>query len=203
MALDNDYWDAVYHTSAVPLIPSQFAAFCLNEFKAEEVSVLELGCGNGRDTIFFARHNLDVTAVDASDEGIKNNPSVKEKLNLNFIQADLSGSCDHVFNRNFNIVYSRFFFHSIDYDTEQNIFQKLERYAQPETRCFFEFRTEKDEGIKKVAPKHFRRFVNAENFCNNLSSAGFRIDYKIEGFGYAKYQDEDAHVCRVVASKIR
>jgi SAM-dependent methyltransferase len=47
--------------------PSSFAQKSLELFRTGEVhSVLELGCGQGRDTFLFASHDLQVTALDYS-----------------------------------------------------------------------------------------------------------------------------------------
>ncbi|SDL74808.1 Carboxymuconolactone decarboxylase family protein [Geoalkalibacter ferrihydriticus] len=51
--------------------PSDFAKKSLELFRHEAVrAVLELGCGQGRDTIFFARNGLHVTALDYSDAAV-------------------------------------------------------------------------------------------------------------------------------------
>lgn len=51
--------------------PSDFAQKSLDLFRREAVrSVLELGCGQGRDTILFARNGLQVTALDYSKTAV-------------------------------------------------------------------------------------------------------------------------------------
>ncbi|BCA79054.1 SAM-dependent methyltransferase [Desulfuromonas sp. AOP6] len=51
--------------------PSEFAKKSLELFRREAVrSLLELGCGQGRDTIFLARNDLHVTALDYSDAAV-------------------------------------------------------------------------------------------------------------------------------------
>lgn len=57
--------------------PSDFARISLDLFRKEGVrSVLELGCGQGRDTFLFARNGFEVTALDYSETAIS---AVKEK----------------------------------------------------------------------------------------------------------------------------
>ena len=50
------YWDIYYKNNNVPLEPTSFAKYCLPLIKKKS-NFLELGCGNGRDSIFFARNN--------------------------------------------------------------------------------------------------------------------------------------------------
>lgn len=52
--------------------PSQPAINAAEFFKKEgKTKILELGGGQGRDTIFFARNGFNVTVLDYSEEGIK------------------------------------------------------------------------------------------------------------------------------------
>jgi tellurite methyltransferase len=54
--------------------------------------LLEIGCGEGRDTIFFARNGYRVTAFDASAEGVKKTLAWARKLALSVevFQADIN-----------------------------------------------------------------------------------------------------------------
>jgi SAM-dependent methyltransferase len=68
-----DHWDKTY--SGDPTFfgdgASEFARTALNRFKGAAVrSVLELGCGQGRDTLLFAREGFRVTALDYSEAGL-------------------------------------------------------------------------------------------------------------------------------------
>jgi ubiquinone/menaquinone biosynthesis C-methylase UbiE len=57
--------------------PSDFAQRVLDLFRKEGTrSVLELGCGQGRDTFLFGRNGVDVTALDYSESAVS---GVKEK----------------------------------------------------------------------------------------------------------------------------
>jgi len=52
-----------------PAYPARKAA---DLFKKEgKINILELGCGQGRDTIFFAKNGFRVHVLDYSDAGIK------------------------------------------------------------------------------------------------------------------------------------
>jgi cyclopropane fatty-acyl-phospholipid synthase-like methyltransferase len=66
-------WDRVYSSdsSFFGEDQSNFGLDCYEEFKKHEVkNVLELGCGQGRDTIFFASNGLDVVAMDSSQVAV-------------------------------------------------------------------------------------------------------------------------------------
>ena len=65
------------------LEPSLPAKKALNIFKENNYSkIVELGAGLGRDTIYFGRNSVNVTALDYSENGIKviNEKIKKENL---------------------------------------------------------------------------------------------------------------------------
>ena len=73
------------------LEPSLPAKKSLELFKESKISkIVELGAGLGRDTIFFAKNSIHVTAVDYSSSGLKviNDKAQKQNL-LNFVSTKL------------------------------------------------------------------------------------------------------------------
>ncbi len=55
-------------------------------FKREgKTNILELGCGQGRDTIWFARNGLHVTALDYSTQGLEAIDAKARELNLSHL----------------------------------------------------------------------------------------------------------------------
>lgn len=65
----SEIWNKVYSSDASFFgdVPSYFGLNCREEFKKHGVKkLLELGCGQGRDTTFFASNDIDVVAIDSS-----------------------------------------------------------------------------------------------------------------------------------------
>ena len=72
----NKIWDKVYSNdySFFSEEPSNFALMCYEEFVKHKVKrILELGCGQGRDTLYFASKGLEVYAIDSSKIAIEFN----------------------------------------------------------------------------------------------------------------------------------
>lgn len=68
-----DHWNEVYGSKPdfFGEGPSDCARMALDLFRKNRVgSVLELGCGQGRDSLLFARNGLEVTAVDYSETAV-------------------------------------------------------------------------------------------------------------------------------------
>ena len=73
------------------LEPSLAAVKALKSFQEENIkSIVEFGAGLGRDTIFFAKNSIHVTAVDYSSSGLKIINDKTQKQNLsNLISTKL------------------------------------------------------------------------------------------------------------------
>ena len=81
----SDIWNKVYASdgSFFGDDPSNFGLECYEEFKKHRVQkILELGCGQGRDTIFFASNGLDLVAIDSSQVAIDALSKIKTEKNL-------------------------------------------------------------------------------------------------------------------------
>lgn len=67
-------WDKVYNPDKTFFGegPSNFALLCFNYMKTDDVHrILELGSGQGRDSIFFASNGIKVEALDYSTVAIE------------------------------------------------------------------------------------------------------------------------------------
>ena len=73
------------------LEPSTSAKKALNFFKEKKINnIIELGAGLGRDSIFFAKNNIKIQALDYSSSGIKIiNHKIKKNNLSNYISTKL------------------------------------------------------------------------------------------------------------------
>ncbi|MEX0373686.1 class I SAM-dependent methyltransferase [Spiribacter roseus] len=201
------YWDNFYEKERLGVedIPSQFAAFVLSEFSGRK-TVIDVGCGNGRDSFFFARHVPKVIGIDASKSAIESCHKKREHIgfgNAEFHQVDLS-SLDYCLwffesvsaELENSVVYARFFLHAIDEEAEENFLKLAKFVSERGGAVAAEFRTHRDEQQQKETSAHFRRYINPLEFMENARSAGLSLSYFTEGFGLAKYKSDDAHVAR-------
>ncbi len=202
------YWETFYERQLNQFPPSQFAAFIANEFKNHSLFV-DIGCGNGRDSLFFSYLGHDVIGVDKSSAAI--NFCNSQMMNSNktmstFVNSDICDLEHHktVFESTKlikKVIYSRFFIHAIQEDKEDEHFEFIRSIClNPQDVIALEFRTEEDALNPKQAQAHFRRFISPSNLMHKLQSTfNFQIQYQVQGYGMAKYGVEDAHVCRVIA----
>ena len=203
----SEYWNSYYSDSDIPKVPSQFCVFVANEFPQIQ-TVVEVGCGNGRDSLYFSQTGRSVVAVDASTAAVEScrETAARYKTPAQFVAADvmdpdivetikarLPSDCTDL------IVYARFFLHAIDDEAESKFLADMKRVIDgKDASVCLEFRTERDEALKKTTKTHYRRFVNVAHFLAKSGTAGFACEYLVEGFGMAKYREDDAYVARVI-----
>jgi SAM-dependent methyltransferase len=204
------YWNGFYAQRSSPQHPSQFCLFALGELQPDDL-VVDLGCGRGRDSLFFAQQGWRVLGVDASDTAVDSCREQARERGLGHAEflcstiesesllAQLQAVRDRHSGRVF--LYSRFFLHAIDAASEERMLQLVKRLTLPGEMLALEFRTWRDEMLRKSTPDHFRRFVDPTTTIGALTHAEFEIRYFVEGFGFAKYKDDDAHVCRILAAR--
>ncbi|MGD0057442.1 MAG: class I SAM-dependent methyltransferase [Methanomassiliicoccales archaeon] len=84
-ANQKNHWEKTYRSNEdfFGHEPSEFGMEAMRTFVANGAKkILELGCGQGRDTLHFLRHGLDVTAYDYSETCVQQ--LIKKAKNLGF-----------------------------------------------------------------------------------------------------------------------
>lgn len=206
MKTETDYWNSYYDNGGnAPLLPSQFATFIAGEYLGSKRRVIDLGCGNGRDSLFFLNLGFQVIGIDASTaaiESIKTKPGTQgmffcreiSDLDINSILQENNEGAQSIF-------YSRFFLHALSENDEAEFWRLVSRTCKPGDILALEFRTTRDEQLSKSTKSHYRRFINPTDVVLKGNNLGFTCEYFVEGFGYAKYKGDDAHVARIILSK--
>ena len=202
MPNNNQHWNKFYKESKAVNDPSSFALFSLPKIN-KKYHLIELGCGNGRDSLFFINQGIKVIACDLAEEGIKkiNNP--------NFLVRDFTNLKDNEFNIKIGTVYSRFTLHAVDKKSASRTLNWSYKNLIENGKLLIEVRSVKDDfygkgtkvGKDEYINDHYRRFIRNEELIEELKEIGFKIEENIESKGLAVYKDEDPVVIRVVASK--
>jgi tellurite methyltransferase len=65
--LDKKYWDGYYTDHYSKSKPTSFAKSIINTLPKRTCKLLEIGCGNGRDSFYFSGKGHDVSAFDQSE----------------------------------------------------------------------------------------------------------------------------------------
>lgn len=145
----NRIWDKVYSNDSAFFgeNPSIFSQICYRDFKKHHVKkLLELGCGQGRDTLFFASHDLDVYAIDSSLVAIETlkQKIAKEGTSIKLRQFDARQGIPFD-NKYFDTVYSHMFYNMRFTDEELRfLFEESSRVLKNNGLLYFSVRSDKD-----------------------------------------------------------
>lgn len=207
---DVEYWNRYYSGKDSIETPSLFAQY-VNEKIELQGELLDLGCGNARDSLFFEKKGLHVTAIDASDFVIENLKKKYSDKNINFICDDFV--CSKVlYEQEYNYCYSRFSLHAINEEQETELINNVYKCLKENGRFFIEVRSIHDEIFGKgklvgrnayVHEGHYRRFIDKEELEEKLSHSGFTIEYSEEKRDFAPLGNSNPLIIRIIASKCK
>ena len=204
------FWNKFYKSFKV-IKPSSFAIFVLKKLKRSDEILLDVGCGNGRDTFFFIRNKIKSIGLDISRQAINSNNRKNIGKNF-FIYKNFCKPLKNKIQKNlFGYVYARFFIHAINLKEEKIFFANCKKFLKKDGKIFLEFRTIKDSFFKlgtKISKyeyftDHYRRFIDIKMLKKRLKNYGFKIEYKKIGKNLAKYKKENPHVCRLILVHVK
>ncbi|MCF8357669.1 MAG: class I SAM-dependent methyltransferase [Prolixibacteraceae bacterium] len=206
--MDKEYWTKYYQKYPIPSSPSPFAVEVLKRLTTGQ-TLLELGCGNGRDSVYFGTHKIKTTGVDQVCGEIEYLNSAYKNGYLNFICDDFTNL--QKINKKYNAIYSRFTLHAIKEKEEDNVINWVFNNLEKKGQFFLEVRSKKDdlakEGDAVVGEKnakitsHYRRFADFNQLKQKVEVTGFDLLDAVEGTGFAPYKDEDPIIIRIICQK--
>lgn len=211
MRNDKMYWEKFYEHERTPFLPSPFAQHVHQHYVKENDFLIELGCGNGRDAVYFANKGVRTLAFDQCETEIDFLARTYPLDNLQFKTRDFTSlklketvKCNHV--------YSRFTIHSIYKDKQNAVLQWAFNMLLDGGYLLIEVRGKNNELYKMGEPvssqqdayiyqNHFRRFIDFEKICTELNSIGFELLEAKEEKGFSPFQGTDETFIRLIAKK--
>ena len=202
------HWDEYYKKDKAPLFPSPFAEYVANKLNTQQ-SILEIGCGNGRDSKYFSSKGHHITSLDRSAEAIelcKNLYSSDEPIEFFY------GTITDIAKTNkkkFDLIYSRFVIHAMSLNEELEMLKISYQLLNKDGKFFIECRSTNDPLSQKgeILSRtervfgHYRRFIILDEFIQRLVQVGFVVVEAIENIGLAKFGEEDPMIIRIQAVK--
>ena len=192
----NPIWDKVYSndSSFFGDEPSKFALMCDEDFVKHKVQkVLELGCGQGRDSLFFASKGLKVYAIDSSKVAMENLTTKTKELNLDINLKNINAGEGLPFPDNyFDAIYSHMFYNMGFFDDELKfLISETNRVLKNNGLLSFSVRNDHDimykkgrkiaENIYDINGFHIR-FFTKEDIIKYFINSNFKIQYLIEDY---------------------
>ena len=202
------YWSEYYSKKETVTSPSPFAEFCLQQI-SKGAKLLEIGCGNGRDSSFFASKGLNVVALDKSDAAIALCKQDHQMDNLKFLCCEAHEVEVH-HNGKFDCIYSRFSLHAMTELEEVNTLNSAFTLLNQAGHFYIECRSINDSLARKgevLSPTeridgHYRRFIDLVILEEKLTGIGFEVIDAQESHGFAVFKEEDPLVIRIIAKRV-
>lgn len=205
---DADYWDCYYAKKLAEVqSPSDFAQSVISHLEPGK-SLIDLGCGNGRDSVYFLEHQLNVTGIDASEEAISQLNQLKLE-NGSFVCDDFVSS-KALYQVQYDYIYSRWTMHAISEQQEEELLDNVRDALKEGGLFFIEARSVGDSlygnGIcvgkhAFIYQEHYRRFMEKEVFVQKLKDRGFQILSLEEGENFSKTEVSNPVLVRIIASR--
>jgi tellurite methyltransferase len=205
MLNDKDYWNEYYKTHRVNKDSSTFAKYIINKLLPNK-RLIDLGCGNARDSIYFAQHNIEVLGIDYADDEIKYLNENFSKDNLKFIVQDMGAMGDL---GKFDYIYSRFSLHAISKMAEESLLNWISNSLLIGGLFFLEVRSQKDTMFKqgkKISDTenitdHYRRYSDFEEIKEKIINIGLEILEDVESNNLSIVGDDNPVLIRIIAKK--
>lgn len=90
--------------------------------------LLDIGAGEGRNAVFFARNGYEVTAIDKAEAGVEKTLRLADKIGvkINAFKADI---LEYRLSENFDILFSTGTLHYIPKNLREEIFNNYRQYT--------------------------------------------------------------------------
>lgn len=201
-------WDAFYGRNyrTLPRSPSPFARW-VQEHYPDTRPLVDLGAGNCRDALFFARHGREVTAADFAIGVLdrverslgEDAPTIHfEGVNFNDTRDAVALGTRLARQPDPVDLYCRFTLDALEPPARENLLRLASLSLRRGGYLFLEFRTPRDRNL----PHHFehgRNFLAPRHVIGELRRRGGTVVEAASGTGLAPFEDEDPYVCRIVA----
>jgi SAM-dependent methyltransferase len=178
---NSEYWNKYYNNKKEILPNSSFSKFTL-PYLQPRLSLIDIGCGDGRDSLFFAKNNIETLGVDFSKVTTSKNKEY-ENDNLKFKRLNLMKIND--ITQNFNYAYCRFMLHAINYEIQEQIFDWM--FKNILNKIFIETRIA-DAQVDSQKYNHFRRDFTRNEVLKSLEKHNFKIIYSKVSRNFSKYK---------------
>ncbi len=189
--MQSNYWSYFYKKYEAPCHPSDFAIF-VNKMINKSSKIIDIGCGNGRDSHFFEENGHNVCSID----------SVKSP---NFLGKNLFQTDALELNVKGDVYYCRFFLHTLD-EKECDLFLERMSNLMDDSKIFIETRASEiknKERIKFKSPigeEHYRTLYSIDYLEYKLSKY-FTIEMISESDSFAAYGEERPLIIRAILKR--
>jgi ubiquinone/menaquinone biosynthesis C-methylase UbiE len=129
MTDQKQHWDELHAKGQLTQHASSETEFAryIQSLIPEKSHLLELGCGAGNDSNYFANNTHTVLATDFSPVAVEQNRNTYSNPNLSFEVLDMSIGIFPFQNETFDVIYARLSLHYFNDKITKQIFKEIHR----------------------------------------------------------------------------
>lgn len=185
-------------------IPSDYAHSVIGQLKSTPEVLVDLGGGNGRDSIFFTNYCEQVLYVDQVD-GLDSLPSLPANLSKVIGHLDSKSTwqeiCNFICDKKSLYFYARFLVHALNLVELEEFLKNVSAAACNGNLFFLEYRIEDPEVILNY-DNHARIYYEPNVIRQKFANLAWAEVSTEVGKGFAIYKNEDPMICRQVFTKV-
>ena len=182
--------------------PSQILSLIWKNFLPNS-KIIDLGCGQGIDSLFLSKNGFSVTAIDSSDVAINQIKIKKDEFkldNLELIGGDINDF--NIEKNKYQVIICRNVLNFLDKDKALKILNSLQDNVQKGSYMIIEVFTKNDPSF--LSDNKFISYFEEQELLNIFS--GYKIFYYLENIildlGHPGFSNQHKHgVARIIAQK--
>lgn len=189
MTDQKQFWNDAHSNAIIAAHSDKQTSFAEDSNKTlpGKAKLLELGCGEGNDSIYFAEQGHDVIATDVAESVISKNNQRYSHPHLRFALQDTSRPLDFP-DSSFDAVYARLSLHYFTDATTRKAFAEIARVLRPGGKLCFMCKSTEDRLYgqgRQIEPDmfesdHIRHFFS-EAYAKDLLQHDFTIERILSG----------------------
>jgi hypothetical protein len=211
------YWADFYASSAAKRVPETASPFAgwvdtwLGDHSAQSEppgrQLVDLGCGTGRDSIWFVEQGYAVTGFDLTKEALQSTRRLAERkgvsvrarfLNLEDTHQTLITGARIAHRPTGTHIYARGLLDNLSPAGRASLWRFASMAQRRGGYTFLEFRTDRSRRDRLAFGPHARTFLDPDSVIAEIASRGGTVADQQVGRGLAPLYDEDPHICRLV-----
>ena len=201
-----EYWNKKFQKqNYFGIEPTDFAVEIVEFLKERNVKILlDLGCGQGRDSTYLSNNGFQVTALDFSKEALK---SIKDKK-IKIIQRDMKDLS--IFKeKTFEVIYSNLALHFLRISELKEVIKEINRILISKGYLIFRIKSPKDKYSNKgneiekqtfIHEEVIRRFYTKKEIKDILKN-NFKI-IKIEEGSHIQFGEKPSFYWTIFSQKL-
>lgn len=209
---EEQFWDHKHHDYATKSFVKKpnWLARILCDNNTAPTQLLDLGCGQGQDSVYFSDQGFSVTAVDFSAFALQQFASLARDKGIRQERLNLAETPYPLESAHFDIVYAHLTLHYFSLETTRSVFAEAARVLKPDGQFWALFNSDHDpeatdasaqvieDRFLELAPGSRKRYFTPGELPDLL---GDSFEVQVARYGHGTTKSEADEYVELVATK--